>query len=99
MKTAETMEEKLRPYAFYEGHAKLVNFDHAVDMAESYANEQTQELKAENEKLQRFKDYVHDRLDKMGIPQNPDPENNLAHGCRIEGRLNFIADALSEQHP
>lgn len=44
----------------------------------------------ELEKLQAFKQYVHDRLDKMGIPSDPEPENNAAHGCRIEGRLNVV---------
>jgi hypothetical protein len=48
------------------------------------------ELRASNDKLQKFKEYVHDRLDKMGIPENPEPDNNAAHGCRIEGRLNAI---------
>jgi len=47
-------------------------------------------LKAELEKLQAFKQYVHDRLDKMGIPPDPEPENNATHGCRIEGRLNVV---------
>lgn len=41
-------------------------------------------------KLQAFKDYVHERLDKMGVPENPEPEENEKSGCRIEGRLNYI---------
>lgn len=51
---------------------------------------------AENDKLKKFKQYVHGRLDKMGIPSNPEPENNASHGCRIEGRLNFIENKLKK---
>lgn len=51
------------------------------------------ELATEREhsgKLAAFKQYVHDRLDGMGVPHDPDPEHNAAHGCRIEGRLNYL---------
>lgn len=41
-------------------------------------------------KLRAFKTYVHQRLDDAGIPANPEPESNLKHGCRIEGRLNCV---------
>jgi hypothetical protein len=37
-----------------------------------------------------FKAYVHERLDAAGVPPNPEPEQNAAHGCRIEGRLNIL---------
>lgn len=47
-------------------------------------------LEAERDKLQQFKQYVHDRLDKMGVPADPEPDNNADHGCRIEGRLNVV---------
>lgn len=57
-------------------------------------NSEVEELKAENEKLRKFKEYVHDRLDKMGVPSDPEPENNKVHGCRIEGRLNVIKSYL-----
>ncbi len=43
-------------------------------------------------KLTAFKKYVHDRLDAMGVPENPDPVGNKEHGCRIEGRLNWLLD-------
>lgn len=65
---------------------------------ESYAQSQTQQLREERDKLQKFKDYVHGRLDLMGIPVDPEPENNAAHGCRIEGRLNIVESALNP-HP
>lgn len=62
-----------------------INMEAQQEGESSYAD-----LKAENENLKAFKSYVHDRLDKMGIPSDPEPENNLAHGCRIEGRLNNL---------
>lgn len=57
-------------------------------------------LQEENDVLAAFKTYVHDRLDKMGIPADPEPENNASHGCRIEGRINFVqveVDQLKEE--
>jgi hypothetical protein len=56
----------------------------------SHASSQIEDLTKEVEKLRKFKKYVHDRLDKMGVPSDPEPANNVSHGCRIEGRLNFI---------
>lgn len=44
----------------------------------------------ELEKLREFKNYVHKRLDEIGVPRDPEPANNAKHGCRIEGRLNFL---------
>jgi hypothetical protein len=57
------------------------------------------ELEAEVEKLKKFKEYVHKRLDEAGVPHDPDPEHNKQHGCRIEGRLNwcFESDGEKEQ--
>lgn len=40
--------------------------------------------------LQRFKKYVHKRLDDAGIEADPEPEKNKEHGCRVEGRLNKV---------
>jgi hypothetical protein len=40
-------------------------------------------------KLQAFKDYVHDRLDKMGVPVDPESPHKAA-GCRIGGRIDFV---------
>ena len=41
-------------------------------------------------KLEAFKAYVHKRLDDAGVPANPEPEENAEHGCRNEGRLNYL---------
>lgn len=56
----------------------------------------SEEKDKEIEKLKKFKAYVHDRLDKIGVPNDPEPENNKSHGCRIEGRLNFIEQSNRE---
>lgn len=53
----------------------------------------TYEQKAEH--LQRFKDFVHERLDRMGIKKEP----NGAHskdGCRVGDRLDLVERAVSE---
>ena len=47
----------------------------------------------EIERLEAFKTYVHKRLDKMDVPHDPEPKSNAEHGCRIEGRLNYIENA------
>lgn len=52
------------------------------------------DLEQENEKLRKFKEYVHARLDQMGLPEDPEPENNAKHGCRIEGRLNLVGNLI-----
>lgn len=44
--------------------------------------------------LRKFKAYVHDRLDKMGIPVDPDSPHK-AEGCRIGGRLDIVGQSLS----
>jgi hypothetical protein len=47
------------------------------------------------EALQKFKAYVHDRLDKMGIPVDPESPHKAA-GCRIGGRLDVVEALQSE---
>lgn len=47
--------------------------------------------------ITEFKKYVHDRLDKMGVPLDPEPDKTIKTGCRIEGRLNFIEGFWHEQ--
>lgn len=44
---------------------------------------------AEVERLTAFKTYVHQRLDAMGVPVDPD-SSHKAEGCRIGGRLDWI---------
>lgn len=49
----------------------------------------SEELKAVVAKLQAFKDYVHQRLDAMGVPVDPESPHKAA-GCRIGGRLDYV---------
>jgi hypothetical protein len=49
-------------------------------------------LRERLEKADRFKVYVHQRLDGLGVPVDPEPEKNAQHGCRIEGRMNWLVD-------
>lgn len=81
---------------YYNGHS-LPNLPyHVAEELCTAANEyyslkqQLSALQQENDKLRKFKKYVHERLDKMGVPADPEPDNNAAHGCRIEGRLNCL---------
>lgn len=44
--------------------------------------------------LQRFKDYVHKRLDDAGIPTHPEGEHSK-HGCRIGDRMDIALNRES----
>lgn len=52
-------------------------------------------MEAKIDKLQKFKEYVHGRLDAAGVPADPEPASNVAHGCRIEGRLNWVLSRVT----
>ncbi len=41
--------------------------------------------------LRNFKAYTHMRLDNMGVPYDPNPAGTETHGCRISGRLDWVA--------
>lgn len=62
-----------------------------ISAMKEYALRYERELKA----LRSFKQYVHLRLDKMEVPVDPEPEHNKMHGCRIEGRLNFLKSVIA----
>ena len=49
-------------------------------------------LKEELGKLQKFKDYVHQRLDIAGV--HPHGEQNAINGCRIGSRLDDVLDVF-----
>lgn len=46
------------------------------------------------DKLKRFKQYVHDRLDMMGIPDFKAHPDVLQNGCRIGKRLDVLEEVL-----
>lgn len=66
-------------------HTKVENSVIAI----SFADKQISELKAENEQLRKFKEYVHKRLDDAGISVDPESPHKAA-GCRIGGRLDIV---------
>ena len=47
------------------------------------------DAEAERDALQRFKEFVHHRLDTAGIPTHPDGPH-IKEGCRIGDRLDLI---------
>jgi hypothetical protein len=48
-----------------------------------------EELEAERDKLQRFKDWTHAYLDRHGVPHHP-PGTHGAEGCRIGDRMDWL---------
>lgn len=55
------------------------------------ASETVTELRAERDALQRFKDFVHRRLDTAGVPTHPDGPHSK-EGCRIGDRLDLVIE-------
>lgn len=53
------------------------------------------ELRAARDKLQAFKDYVHQRLDDSDIPTHPDGPHSQK-GCRIGDRLDIALASCAE---
>lgn len=51
------------------------------------------DLQNDCKKLQRFKDFVHTTLDKMGVPTHIDGPHSK-EGCRIGDRLDWIKARL-----
>lgn len=45
--------------------------------------------------MEAFKNYVHTRLDEQGVPHDPAPFQTTKHGCRIEGRLEYVFGKLA----
>jgi len=48
--------------------------------------------KKRGDDLQKFKDFVHTRIDAYGVPYDPDAEGTKIHGCRISNRLEWMKD-------
>jgi CRISPR/Cas system endoribonuclease Cas6 (RAMP superfamily) len=57
-----------------------------------------QEVSAAAGKSKQFKKYVHDRLDKFGVPEDPFPEQTKATGCHIEGRLTWLFNRVPNEN-
>jgi hypothetical protein len=60
------------------------------------AIKQQDEPQAMCTKGRAFKDYVHQRLDAMGVPHSlPESEHDKA-GCRVGGRLDWVEARIEE---
>lgn len=59
-------------------------------MLQEGAEQQAEQFLRRALRAEEFKKYVHRKLDEFGVPHDPDPEHNAKHGCRIEGRLNWL---------
>lgn len=69
-------------------HSNLNNpWETAYGLMRSLAEFEAERAKAE--KLQRFKDWVHNYLDKRGVPHHP-PGVHGAEGCRIGDRMDWL---------
>lgn len=51
-------------------------------------------LEEERAKLQAFKNWVHDYLDKHGVPADPGGPHT-AEGCRIGDRMDWVFEQLA----
>lgn len=47
-------------------------------------------LRTELAEREKFKTYVHERLDAAGVPHDPDPEKTAETGCRVGRRLDWL---------
>lgn len=83
----KTPVEKLKDWAelngYTNGNLKIIIGE--LEAAELYAGQTKQQIDA----LQKFKDYVHKRLDDAGIEKEPNGEHSKA-GCRIGDRLDIV---------
>lgn len=48
----------------------------------------------EIKEMKKFKEYVHKRLDELGVPANPDRLPDETTGCRIGARLRWLASSV-----
>jgi hypothetical protein len=78
----------------YDQAMMLGMYKEITDLREQLREAHSLKEKWKLTKLISFKEYVHDRLDKAGVPVDPEPTNNAEHGCRIEGRLNYVFEQL-----
>lgn len=62
-----------------------------MEMATNAERERQRAIAAEERaaKAEAFKKYVHERLERWGVPVDPEPEQTAKTGCRIEGRLSW----------
>lgn len=67
-----------------------------MEMMELEYKDRLAAVTAERDKLKKFKEYVHTRLDAAGVPVDPE-SSHKAEGCRIGGRLDIVLDGKVKQ--
>ncbi len=80
--TPETMKE-------------LADLVHARSAGDERAAAEVERVTAERDKLQRFKDWVHNYLDTHGVPHHP-PGTHGAEGCRIGDRMDWLMERVNQ---
>ena len=75
---------------------KYIKNDYEAGFLDGYMESCNSRMKLIDEitSLQKFKDYVHNRLDKMGIEKDPESHHKKS-GCRIGGRLDIIESKIN----
>lgn len=66
------------------------------EIREKHHQEDLEELRAKLVQTEAFKDYVHGRLNHEEVPIDPSPESTTEHGCRIQGRLDWVFTKLAK---
>lgn len=72
--------------------AVCVDLSKKIDSLENLVLTRSQELADQDERinaLQKFKEYVHERLDYAGVPLDPGGPHS-ANGCRVGDRLDMV---------
>lgn len=94
------MNDYVNPAIVADKDREIENLREELSLCESTLQNRDQTLEwhvAEIEKLQAFKDYVHQRLDEAGVPVDPESPHKAA-GCRIGGRLDEIFAQLQQAY-
>jgi hypothetical protein len=90
-KAAVEMEGRWRHAEKQVKHELITNS--AVAQAASEWQQRAEAAEAARDKLQRFKNLVHARLDAMGVPHHP-PGVHGAEGCRVGDRMDWLEERL-----
>lgn len=75
-------------FTCYDNTVNLSDYNAKVGKLNLWATEAEQNIK----KLQAFKDFVHNKLNELGVPEDPNPQMTKITGCRIGPRLDWLAD-------
>lgn len=100
-KLDELREKCARHASYLRNRARLESYQPELEFlldAESNLNKLIAEaahLEARVAELEKFKEYVHQRLDEAGIPTHPNGKHSKA-GCRIGDRLDIALKEIEQ---